>query len=80
MTRARKPADPKTGRDAIGDAAAALSPEARQAIELRAYYLFCERGGAPGDDLADWLAAEREFLTTHRQRQAPGVQPKATGQ
>ena len=35
----------------------------RRAIELRAYYLFCERGCGPGRDVDDWLTAEQEVLT-----------------
>jgi hypothetical protein len=30
-------------------------------IRVRAYELFLARGGAHGDDLADWLNAEREL-------------------
>ena len=30
-------------------------------IEQRAYQLYRERGGEDGDDLTDWLAAEREL-------------------
>lgn len=35
----------------------------RAAIELRAYYLYCERGCESGRDVDDWLAAEQEVLT-----------------
>ncbi len=31
-------------------------------IELRAYQIYLERGGAQGQDLDDWLQAERELL------------------
>jgi hypothetical protein len=31
-------------------------------IRMRAYELYCERGGDVGDDTTDWLRAEREFL------------------
>ena len=31
-------------------------------IELRAYQLYEERGGAPGQDVEDWLQAERELV------------------
>ncbi len=31
-------------------------------IQLRAYEIYLERGGAPGDALADWVQAERELL------------------
>lgn len=34
----------------------------RQQIEERAYAKFCERGGTPGYDVEDWLAAEQEIL------------------
>lgn len=33
----------------------------RAEIEFRAYGIFLARGGAHGDDLADWLKAEREL-------------------
>jgi hypothetical protein len=31
-------------------------------IALRAYQIFLERGGAPGNPLEDWTRAERELL------------------
>ena len=34
----------------------------RQQIEERAYARFLERGGVPGHDVEDWLAAEQEIL------------------
>ena len=33
------------------------------AVRLRAYELYLERGAIPGDDVRDWLQAERELLT-----------------
>jgi len=33
-----------------------------ETIRVRAYQLFLARGAAHGDDLADWLKAERELL------------------
>ncbi|HVH70978.1 MAG TPA: DUF2934 domain-containing protein [Candidatus Dormibacteraeota bacterium] len=43
------------------------SPSAKSApthdeIALRAYEIYLERGGAPGDALGDWTRAERELL------------------
>ena len=32
-------------------------------IEFLAYQIFLERGGEPGSDLADWLAAEEQLKT-----------------
>ena len=34
----------------------------REEIELRAYDLYLERGGGDGQDVQDWLQAERELL------------------
>jgi hypothetical protein len=33
-----------------------------EAIQLRAYQIYLERNGAPGDPLADWVRAETELL------------------
>jgi hypothetical protein len=33
-------------------------------IARRAYDLYQQRGGADGNDLEDWLRAERELLTS----------------
>ena len=44
------------------EAVATPSPSERQRkIELAAYFRAERRGFAPGDDWADWLAAEAEF-------------------
>jgi len=34
----------------------------REEIELRAYQIYVERDGANGQDLEDWLQAERELV------------------
>ena len=34
----------------------------REEIELRAYQIYVERGGAQGKDLEDWLQAESELI------------------
>jgi hypothetical protein len=44
-------------------------------IEFLAYQIFLERGGEPGHDLADWLAAE-EQLRTRGEVEAP-ASPRA---
>jgi hypothetical protein len=31
-------------------------------VRLRAYELYLERGAIPGDEVRDWLQAERELL------------------
>jgi hypothetical protein len=42
-------------------------------IEFLAYQIFLERGGEPGHDLADWLAAE-EQLKSRSEAEAPSSQ------
>ena len=37
----------------------------REEIELRAHHIYVERGGAHGQDVNDWLQAERELLEKH---------------
>ena len=34
-----------------------------QEIRNRAYEIYLQRGGQPGDELQDWLQAERELTT-----------------
>jgi len=46
----------------------------REEIALRAYHIYLERGGAPGNELEDWTRAERELLEktgTARRKEAP---------
>ena len=37
-------------------------PAGDEQIRMRAYELYRERGGKVGDDMTDWLRAEREYL------------------
>jgi hypothetical protein len=37
----------------------------REEIELRAYQIYVERGRAHGQDVEDWLQAERELVEKH---------------
>ena len=39
----------------------ARNPASDEQIRRRAYEIHLERGGQPGDELADWLQAEREL-------------------
>jgi hypothetical protein len=34
----------------------------REEIELRAYQIYIERGGVQGQEMEDWLQAERELV------------------
>ncbi|HKW34025.1 MAG TPA: DUF2934 domain-containing protein [Candidatus Acidoferrum sp.] len=40
----------------------AKSAPTHDEIALRAYEIYLERGGAPGDALEDWIRAERELI------------------
>lgn len=55
---------PKTGKSSSSSASkprsAAKNPT-REEIALRAYQIYLERGGAPGNALEDWTRAEREL-------------------
>ena len=39
---------------------ASLAPMSEQQVRERAYELYLARAGQAGDDISDWLAAERE--------------------
>jgi len=43
-------------------------------VALRAYQIYLERAGAPGNPLDDWTRAERELLATNGK---PGRKPTA---
>jgi len=36
-------------------------PPTQEEIALRAYHIYLERSGAPGNPLEDWIRAEREL-------------------
>jgi hypothetical protein len=46
----------------------------REEIELRAYQIYIERGGAHGQEMEDWLQAERELVEKYGK---PVQRPKA---
>lgn len=46
-------------------------------IERRAYELYLERGGEGGHDLADWLAAEKEFTEVPKQANSGALTVRA---
>jgi hypothetical protein len=45
-------------------------------IELRAFQIYVGRGGAPGNDLEDWLQAEFELIKKYERTGQPA---KVTG-
>jgi hypothetical protein len=46
--------------------AAAQGDSVVEAVRMRAYELFLERGAIHGNDLADWFKAEQELLGAQR--------------
>ena len=64
----------KTSSPTVRKASTVKSHPTREEIALRAYEIFLERGGAPGNELEDWTRAERELLeisTTPRRNARP---------
>ena len=46
-----------------GSDVAAQTPDLENRIQERAYHIFLNRDGAPGEALGDWLQAERELTS-----------------
>jgi hypothetical protein len=67
-TSSPKPRKPRTAKN---------RPTPEQ-IQLRAYEIYLERCGAPGDALQDWAQAERELL--QKPRKAPRAAKTAKAQ
>jgi Protein of unknown function (DUF2934) len=60
MTKPTKEASP-----AVSHSQAAEASPSHDEIEVRAFQIYIERGGAYGHDIEDWLKAERELLEEH---------------
>lgn len=80
---ARRPAKPKSRPQSSERVTAFTSiepgpviepgfPPTETQIRERAYFIYLERGGTPGDPHADWLQAERELLERARASGATG--------
>ena len=48
-------------KTAIAKGEALLDPTREEEIRNRAYEIYLQRGAQPGDELEDWLQAEREL-------------------
>jgi len=57
----------------VTKARATRKSPAREDIALRAYQIYLERGGTPGNPLDDWTRAERELFGTNGK---PRLKPK----
>jgi hypothetical protein len=56
------PSPKKNSSPAVKKSKAAGAHPTGEDIALRAYQIYLERGGAPGNALEDWTRAERELL------------------
>jgi hypothetical protein len=52
----------KTSSPTVKKSSTVSGHPTREEIALRAYEIFLERGGAPGNELEDWTRAEGELL------------------
>ena len=57
MTKLKKQSSP-----AVSKSQTAERRPRREEIEVRAFQIYVDRGGAHGQDVDDWLQAERELL------------------
>lgn len=63
-SKSASPEAPKKSRKAVA------APPMYDAIALRAYHIYLERGSTPGDPMQDWLQAERELTETSSPKKA----------
>jgi hypothetical protein len=62
-TQARESAPSEQPRERANEIVGVVSPDA---VAVRAYELFQERGREPGRDVDDWLRAEQELQGARR--------------
>ena len=64
-TQTVEPRRPAISLSSSSHSSTRIEPQKRNASEddvrLRAYELYLQRGATPGNDLSDWLQAEREL-------------------
>jgi hypothetical protein len=64
--------EPEVGQGAPELTGKMTSPESdRERVAQRAYELYLERGGVDGQDMDDWLSAERELTGGPRGSSGP---------
>ena len=56
------PKSRKTPSPAVRKSRTVRNHPIQEEIALRAYQIYLERGGTPGNELEDWTRAERELL------------------
>jgi Protein of unknown function (DUF2934) len=60
MIRSTAPTQPET---AVQETEGLVQSTREQEIRIRAYEIYLQRGGQPGQELDDWLQAERELTS-----------------
>ena len=58
---------PENGTNGNGHGNGFSPVDVETEIRLRAYEIYEQRGSTPGDEIEDWLVAEREVLARHAQ-------------
>ena len=73
MPKTRESSSPKVRKPR----AAAKSHPTHEEIALRAYHIFLERNGTPGNPLEDWARAERELIAGNGKPRRKAAQKSA---
>lgn len=64
MPKAKATPSPESAAPKVKKAAARKAPPTHEQIAKRAYEIYLERKGAPGNPFEDWTRAERELNET----------------
>ena len=70
-TRSRKPKAAETTATPVATETRKVVPiNLEEEIRQRAYELYLERGGVPGNEQEDWITAEREIRSRYQTAQS----------
>lgn len=72
MAKTRESSSP-----AVQKSRTATNQPTREEIAVRAYEIFLQRGGAPGNELADWVLAERQLMDKDSKPRKPAAKSVA---
>ena len=71
MPKTRESASPKAKKTVVSNG----HHPTHEQIALRAYQIFLERGATPGNELEDWVRAERELTEESKSSRKPAAKP-----
>lgn len=60
--------EPTESETAVQETKGLVHSTDEQQIRIRAYEIYLQRQGGPGNELEDWLQAERELTSDNRER------------